>query len=99
MEENCNTSWEVKKDLEILSERVIKIEANVDKSMNVDRANNILIFKLKDDEDSINNLINTVIRMLEKINISIPNAAIADAFRLGKIIGSRPVLIKFVAYY
>lgn len=97
VQEACSSARETKQNLEKLTGRVNNIEMKLETPWHIDKSNNIIIFKLKDNDETNNDLIKTILSIFAKINISIPDVAIADAYRLGKIMGSRPVLVKFVA--
>lgn len=61
------------------------------------RSRNVILFNFNDTNDTNSNLLVNVKLIFNKVGLDIPESAFDDIFRLGKRLGSRPVLIKFVA--
>lgn len=52
---------------------------------------------MRDIPEFNSDLFDTVNRLFEAANLDIPDIAMADVFRMGKVAGSRPVLVKFIS--
>lgn len=59
------------------------------------KANNVIIYKMPDNEATNRNLRNTVLDFLGKVNPNITDSTVDSVSRVGKIMGRRPVLVKF----
>lgn len=60
------------------------------------RAKNLIIFKLEDSEKFNGYLFGEILQLFSGVGLAIPEIAIVDVFRLGKIKGNRPVIVKFL---
>lgn len=74
----------------VLERRIALLEKN-------SRARNLLIFNLDDVEEINRDLYLSIARIFEKIKVEIPDQAIESIFRLGKVVGRRPVLVRFAS--
>lgn len=81
-----------------VTNKISKINAEISYLKRADMRNNIVIFNLEENQQTDTNLISTIASVFLKLNIIIPDLAIADAFRLGKDNKENiPILIKFIA--
>lgn len=95
--ESNKTSKALSEKFETHSDRLSLLEKEIFYMRNQARAKNIILFKLKDVEEHNADLFPVILEIFQKIKLNIPETAIDEIYRLGKIKGSRPVIIKFVA--
>lgn len=81
---------ELKHTVQVLSDKVAQIEKR-------DRAANLIIYNIPDNDDVNSNLLTNVIDTLAGAEVEIPEVCVSTVFRLGSIAGKRPILIKFIA--
>lgn len=84
------------RQMDSLSNRISNNEEKLRSFTESNRDKNIILFNLDDSEAINKNLFLELHKLFDTVKLQIPDAAITDAFRLGKSPGSRPVLIKFV---
>lgn len=101
----------IKSDIESLKETLLNHEENhkvteeklnsfesritgLEKSIN---ACNLVLYKVTDNADTNKDLISTVGNIFTKAGVDIPNICIASVYRVGRQIGTRPIIIKFIA--
>lgn len=87
----------INKKVDIHEGRIAIVENNGALQNKAVRAKNIVLYRLEDTDVINNNLIAVINELFAELELNIPDLAKADAFRLGKVRGNRPVLIKFVA--
>lgn len=87
-ETNDSTRSQVK----VNTENISSIQMSLDKQ---NRGKNLLIFKLQDIPEFNQDIFGILKKLFDATNLQIPDAVILDAFRLGKKIGKRPLLVKF----
>lgn len=61
-----------------------------------EKAKNIVIFNLADEEENNSNLLYTIVKMFKRAGLIVPDNAITDVLRLGKNKGKRTVMVKFI---
>lgn len=63
----------------------------------IGREKNLIIYNIEDKAEYNTDVTQTVRRIFEQVKLDIPDVALDDAFRLGKVKGSRPILVKFIS--
>lgn len=94
---SCENSKKSQEGVLLLTKKTEFLERKLDFVDRKDRSNNIILFNLEDNEENNANLFSTIISIFTKINTQIPELAVADVYRIGKNIGNRPVMVKFIA--
>lgn len=97
METTNNYLESINKKVDAHEGRLAIVENNATLQNKAVRAKNIVLYRLEDSDDINKHLISVVNEIFAELNLDIPDLAIVDAFRLGKLKGIRPVLIKFIA--
>lgn len=88
---------EIKADHSTTMTRFNKMANKISFLSSESRSNNIILFGLED-SDAVNlSLIPSILKIFNDIELTVPELAIADSFRLGRIKGNHPELIKFIA--
>lgn len=59
------------------------------------RENNLIIFNLQDIPEFNKDIFSTLNKLFDAVFLQIPDAVILDAYRLGRVPGNRPLLVKF----
>lgn len=95
-ESNIKSSMIVE-NLERQETRIETIEEAIKGIRSQEKSKSLIIFKLTDGNERKEILIEKIFKLFEEIGVSIPSTAIVDAFRLGKNIGNRPLLVEFIA--
>lgn len=78
-------------------QRMSHAESSLSNIESLTRAKNIILFKLTDTDDFNSELISRVRNIFQEVNLQIPEVAIDDAFRLGRIQGNRPTMGRFIS--
>lgn len=94
--ESCGISKEIKADMGNFSLRIKGIEVNLERIDHRDRANNVIVFGVKDEEGQ-SDVLGFIMSLFKKVNLDIPEVAIADVYKLGKNKTNCPIMIKFIA--
>lgn len=81
-------------DFHIRMSRAEKVLSLIERE---NRSKNIVLFKLEDSIKINISLLETILDIFNKVGLVVPETAINDVFRMGKMVGNRPVLIKFVS--
>lgn len=97
MQDACKIAQESCVKVSMLSNKTEYFERRLEFVDRRDRANNIIIFGLEDNEVNSVDLYSIVLSIFKSLDIQIPEVAIADAYRLGKSGEKRPVMVKFIA--
>lgn len=74
----------------MVKQKIAKIE-------DASKAKNVVLFKIKDEGETNAVLLETVMNIFSEIGLGVPETAIDSVFRLGKIPGNRPILVRFIA--
>lgn len=82
VQEVCGISKDIRSDVNKIHQRIKDIEQSVERHERKERANNIIIFGMNDDDDT--ELLTTIISLFRSVNLDLPEVAIADVFKLGK---------------
>lgn len=77
--------------------RLTQSESSLSALESLSRARNIILFNLMDTDEINTDLHAMVLKTFKKVNLQVPDLAIDDVFRLGKIRGKRPIMIKFIS--
>lgn len=77
--------------------RLKSLENDFSHFVSFQRARNIILFNLEDSDDFNKNLFQKVLQIFADIGLDIPDPAVDDIFRLGRMKNNRPVMIKFLA--
>lgn len=85
------------KRMETQESKMTSLESRMDSFFNFQRAKNLVLFKLEDSPSINDNLIPVIQKLFCEIGLDIQKSVIDDAFRMGKTMGNRHVLVKFVA--
>lgn len=97
MRASCKASSDALCSIKDFSKKISAINGEINSLRHTGRQNNILMFNLKENLQNNSDLISTVSKIFEKINIVVPDLAFADAFRIGSTENNRPILVKFIA--
>ncbi|XP_043471746.1 uncharacterized protein LOC122504629 [Leptopilina heterotoma] len=88
---------QIQKTNEILQQKVDSCEQKLNFILNKERARNLLLFKVPDNQEVNKDLYNSVMNIFIKASVNIPDSCIVNTTRLGRIEGSRPILISFTS--
>lgn len=86
---------ELKRNNKLLSDKITTCESKIDYLLNKERANNFILFKVKDSAEQNVNLLETVKLIFHKAEINIHESVITNVRRLGNQKVSRPNLVCF----
>lgn len=78
-------------------ERMLELEKRFSSLSDQSRFKNLILFGLEDSESVNRDLIHSVLEIFSDMGLRIPDVAVEDSFRLGKVMGSRPIKIKFIS--
>lgn len=81
---------ELRKEVKFLKDQVNFLE-------NDRRRNNVILFHVPDTVEINKNVLNFVMDLFNKAELSIPSCCYDTAFRLGKVLGERPILVQFTS--
>ena len=87
----------IEEDVPTLKKEIIDLKTEIVNLKRSERSNNLIIFKLPDDEENNNNLCTFISKKLKYINSEINTEAIASVMRISvyKTNNCRPVLVRF----
>lgn len=81
---------------EVMSVEIRDVKSELARLQDASRKKNFLIFNIPDTEEINKDLFDSVMNILVKATVQLPDYCIDDIFRLGKIKGKRPVLVKLL---
>lgn len=98
---NCMKIWQSthSNKVKAVEKDMVEVQHTLSDQSKSERAKNLLLFNVQDNEDTNGDLLATVSYIFEKAGVNIPEISIATAYRLGQYTTGkdRPILIKFLA--
>lgn len=94
--ESCGISKNIKAEMENFSHKVSSLESSLVRIIHKERSNNIIIFGAKFEEGRLD-LQSFIMALFRKVDLDIPEIAVADVFKLGKNKNNCPIVVKFIA--
>lgn len=94
---SCAVSVKVSRKLNSFSDKINSIKSDFDFFKRKERAKNILIFNLQDNDENNKDLYSLVSSIFQSVCLKIPDLSLNEVYTLGKTIGSRPIIVKFIS--